>query len=88
MVVAANISGVSFATAIAALSIGGIVMVSLKIPKMPNIFRNKSMELGQEFGEQRMKALALRASEEKRDGETFAQAIERVALEESMQKVV
>lgn len=43
MGVAANISGVSFATAIAALSIGGIVMATRKMPKM---FWDKWLEEG------------------------------------------
>ena len=61
-------------------------MIQLRIPKMPNIFRNKSMELGMELGmergKQRVKAIALRATEEKRDDETIKQAFERIMAEE------
>ena len=48
MGVASNISGVSFASAIAALSIGRVGMVTLKI------FRNKSKEEGREEERQRV----------------------------------
>ena len=69
--VAANISGVSFATAIAMLSIGGSLVA---ITKMPNIFRNKSLEQGR----REERDLALEADKQRRDGESLADAMERL----------
>lgn len=86
MGVAANISGVSFATAIAALSIGGIVMV---LPKIPNIFRIKAMEEGLQRGleqgleqgrEQGIRE-AIQAVKEKQPDETLDQVAERLRRE-------
>ena len=59
MGVAGNISGVSFATAIAALSIGRVGMVTLKI------FKNKSKEEGRQEERQKvLKAVTKVVSEE------------------------
>ena len=55
MGVASNISGVSFASAIAALSIGRVGMVTLKI------FRNRSKEEGREEGREEERQRVLKA---------------------------
>ena len=78
--VAGNISGVSFATAIATLTMGKAAMVLYKIP---NIFRNKSLEEGRREGRQEERNLALEADRQRRDGETLAQAMERLRKERS-----
>ena len=48
--VAADISGVSFATAIAILCIGGILMLGWRMPRIPNIFKSQTLEEGRKQG--------------------------------------
>lgn len=79
LTVAANISGVSFATAIAAISIGGIVMV---IPKIPRIFRWKSLEEGREEGERIGRQQVMDAAAEEIPEEALERIKERLREQE------
>ena len=69
--IVADVSGASFAIAIVLLSVGRVLML------MTRIFRDKRKEEGRQEG----KALVLRAINEKREGETIEQAIERLERE-------
>ena len=88
--VAADISGVSFATAIGLLSLGGIAMVLSKMPRIPNILRSRlseeerkhEREAGRQAGEDEF----IRAATGIVSPEVLEQIIERREQEESLQK--